>query len=211
MLSDLSQSWFFSGMLATLALAGTATVGDQPALAQTTPRPCHLLTSAQNVPEGFGAAYNLFSTAKELLLNITCSSFSNATLTVGDGQNTLYVYRLGYEWTGTRRRSQIALGGTNLVANDWYVGSAKATLTRTQTQLAEDNLVVAYICLWLNNSWKCGCRDSAGAESFWQLQSYNSTASSGTAPRIPELPFDIPSRAKLAASPKKIFVNYHSN
>ena len=160
MLRCVSQSSFLSAMLAACALAGTAAVGGQPAIAQTgTPpsvpslpsQPCHLLTSAQNVPDGFGAAYNLFSAAKELLLNVECGSSSNATLTVGNGQNTMYIYRFGFEWVNGGWK-QITLGGERVAASDWYVGTAKVNLTRSQAQLAEDNFVVAYTCLWNNSS-----------------------------------------------------------
>lgn len=175
-------------MLATVALAGAATVDDQPARAQTTPHPCHLLTSAQSVPEGFGAAYNVFSAAKELLLNVTCdASSSNAVLNVGNGQNTTYIYRVGYEWTGSQWK-QIAFGGKSLAGNDWYVGSAYANISRSETQLEQDNFVVAYTCLWQNKAWKCGCRDTSCTTNYWQLQVFRQTASGeeGIAAQYPE-------------------------
>jgi hypothetical protein len=162
----------FSLCLGTvLALAGMATADSQPALAQPSSQPCHLLTSTQSIPPGVGAAYNLFSAARELLLDVECGVSSDATLTVGNGQDTTYVYRLAYEWVNGAWR-QIALGGQQLVANEWYIGTARANLSRSQAQLAEDNFVVAYTCLWQDNSWKCGCRDTACATNYWQLQAF---------------------------------------
>jgi hypothetical protein len=184
MLRDLVHAWRFSGMLLVLALAGTGTVADQPALAQTgapspspgsTSHPCHLLTSAQSVPDGHGAAYNVFSVAKELLLEVECGSSSNATLTVGNGQNTTYIYRVAYEWINGAWK-EIALSGPERAASDWYVGTATANLMRSQAQLAGDNFVVAYTCLWQNNAWKCGCRDSSCSQAYWQLQAFASSS-----------------------------------
>jgi hypothetical protein len=174
-----SHAWFFSGALAIFALAGTATLSDRAALAQTDSHACHLLTSAESIPQGFGAAYNLFSAAKEPLVKVDCGSSSDAVLTVGDGQQNMYVYRFGYEWTGTQW-SQIALNGSQRIANDWYLGSAKANLSRSQIQLAEDNFVVTYSCLWHQNAWKCGCRDQSCTSNHWQLQAFRqATPSSG--------------------------------
>jgi Chondroitinase B len=180
MLRDLIHAWRFSGMLSALALAGAGSIADQPVLAQTgapspppgSPSPpCHLLTSAQSVPDGHGAAYNVFSAAKELLLAVECGSSSNATLTVGNGQNTTYIYRVAYEWIDGGWK-EIALRGSQPTARDWYVGTAIANLSRSQAQLAEDNFVVAYTCLFHNNAWKCGCRNSNCTQNYWQLQAF---------------------------------------
>jgi hypothetical protein len=135
------------------------------------PGPCHLLTAAQSVPQGFGAAYNPFSPSEELLLNVECGSASDATLTVGNGQSTTYVYRLGYEWENGGWK-QIDLGGSQIAAQDWFVGSVKANLFRSKEQLADDNFFVAYICLWQNNGWRCGCRDRDCIQSYWQMQMF---------------------------------------
>ena len=189
MLRDLVHAWCFSGMLSVLALAGAGTVADQPALAQTgapspslgsPSHPCHLLTSAQSVPDGHGAAYDVFSAAKELLLGVECGSSSNATLTVGNGRNTTYIYRVAYEWINGAWK-EIALSGSQRAASDWYEGTATADLMRSQAQLAEDNFVVAYTCLWQNNAWECGCRDSSCSQNYWQLQAFafSSGGSSG--------------------------------
>jgi hypothetical protein len=29
---------------------------------------------------------------------------------------------------------------------------------------------VGYTCHWTGSAWKCGCRDAACTQSFWQLQ-----------------------------------------
>jgi hypothetical protein len=177
MVRYLAQPSFLSGLLAISTLAWMAPVGDQPALAQTGPHSCSLLTSAQSTPQGFGAVYNLFSAARELLLNVECGSSSSATLTVGNGQQTLYIYRFAYEWIDNQWK-QIALSGSQLAGNEWYIGTASASLFRSQQQLSENNFVVAYTCSWVNNTWKCGCRDQHCSTNFWQLQGFTQRASS---------------------------------
>ena len=51
---------------------------------------CHLLTSANTTPTGYGASYNPLTTAKELLMNVLCQSTS-ATITLGKNSNTIYL------------------------------------------------------------------------------------------------------------------------
>jgi hypothetical protein len=129
---------------------------------------CHLLTSANPVPQRFGAAYNLFSSA--VLVTVDCGPASDAILQVGDGQNTLYIYNTGYEWDGSILR-QLVLDGP-IPNGDWYVGSAVTSLIRSEAEQAEDNFVLAYTCFWNGSQWKCGCRDEACTTNYWQLQAF---------------------------------------
>jgi hypothetical protein len=32
--------------------------------------------------------------------------------------------------------------------------------------------LLAYLCTWTRTNWKCGCRDSACTQSYWQIQSW---------------------------------------
>jgi hypothetical protein len=32
--------------------------------------------------------------------------------------------------------------------------------------------LLAYLCTWIGSGWKCGCRDSACMQSYWQIQSF---------------------------------------
>ena len=144
--------------------------------------PCHLLTSADPIPEDFGAAYNLFSPTKELLLEVDCGPASDITLQVGQGEDSLYIYKTAYEWTGSSWR-KLALSGQEVVG-DWYLGSAATNLTPSEAQLAEDNFVVAYTCVRDGSRWKCGCRDASCSTSHWQLQAF--TYASGSADGGPD-------------------------
>ena len=155
-----------NGLLGLLSLLVFALV-PSTASAQS---PCHLLTSADPIPQNFGAAYNLFSPTKELLLRVDCGPASTATLQVGHGEDRLYIYKTAYEWTGSSWR-KLALSGQNLVG-DWYLGSAATNLIPSEAQLAEENYVVAYTCLRSGSEWKCGCRDTSCSRNHWQLQAF---------------------------------------
>ena len=45
-------------------------------------------------------------------------------------------------------------------------------LSLTSTELANPSHVLGYICTWQTSQWKCGCRDSACTQSYWQIQSF---------------------------------------
>lgn len=131
---------------------------------------CNLLDSSRAVPAGYGAAYNVFSSAKELLVSVSCTS-SQATLTAGSGAENQYVYRLGYTYRNNQWH-QIPLTGSNLLGGAWYVGQASARLPQTAAELEQNNFAAAYVCQWINGVWRCGCRDSACAQGLWQLQGF---------------------------------------
>ncbi|MDP2669008.1 MAG: hypothetical protein Q8P07_04210, partial [bacterium] len=54
----------------------------------------NLLNSSLAVPANFGASFNWFSSAKELLLQASCGS-GGSFVTVGSGSNTQYIYKTG--------------------------------------------------------------------------------------------------------------------
>jgi hypothetical protein len=105
-------------------------------LAATAQPSCNLLTSADPVPPVFGAAYNVLTLERELLLSVQCGPAADAMLVAGNGQDTLYIYKTAYEWTGSQWR-KVTLSGHNR-AGDWYIGSATANLMRSETHLLED-------------------------------------------------------------------------
>jgi hypothetical protein len=96
------------------------------------------------------------------------------TLYAGSGRPEQYVYRYGHEWTGMEWQRLELLGPSIPRTTDWFLGEASAELSRTPAQLSQDNFVVAYVCTWIESErkWKCGCRDSACTQSFWQLQNF---------------------------------------
>jgi hypothetical protein len=59
----------------------------------------------------------------------------------------------------------------SLIAGAWYPKTAQTTLTgldlTTTTPYA-----LGYLCTWQTSQWKCGCRDNACAQSYWQIRSF---------------------------------------
>jgi hypothetical protein len=59
----------------------------------------------------------------------------------------------------------------SLISNAWYPKTAQTTLTGldlTNTM----HYALGYICTWNGSQWKCGCRDAACTQSYWQIQSF---------------------------------------
>lgn len=142
----------------------------------TAPAFCHLYNSFRpgpngSIAEGLGAASNLFSAAKEVLLKATCSS-SSAEFRVGNGSHTEYLYNKGYFWTGIKwQRINFQCKG-EVIQNTWCVGTATYIQKLVSNQLRRTQYYVAYVCTWTGTQWKCGCRDQTCAQRYWNLQAF---------------------------------------
>lgn len=131
------------------------------------------------VPALYGAAFNLFSTGMETILNVACQPFDIAVmLTTGTVVGTQYVYKTGYYWNGGGW-FPITYTGTPMAGNpDWFI--APATTTAPASELGEYHggsitFTVAYTCQVIAAQMKCGCYDVACAGTSanrWQLQSF---------------------------------------
>ena len=139
---------------------------------------CHLLDSSKPVPNGWGAAYNPLSPQKELLVSVSCD-VQTATFNLGNNQQTTYIYHQGYlKPGGATTWIPVTFSGSNIQANAWY--PAKATYFRAfnPNELSQTGQFAAYMCHWTGypdkggGGWKCGCRDSACATPYWQLQEF---------------------------------------
>jgi Right handed beta helix region len=140
----------------------------------TPPPPPPASTSCQNlwnstlaVPSGFGASFNLFDSAKELLINVLCSG-SGETVNVGNSSSLEYIYNQGYSWSGTNW-TPYTYSCSNLVSSTWCVGNASASLSLDP---ATKQSVLAYICDWNGTQWNCGCHDSSCTTNYWNLQQF---------------------------------------
>ena len=128
------------------------------------PAACTLLyPSSSTPPSGFGASWNLFSTAKELLLGATCSG-SNLNVVAGNNQPTTFIHKIGYYWDGTAWQSYAFSG--SVPNGDWFQNAAQATIPKIGI-----SHFLAYTCQYISESWKCGCADTVCNTSYWQLQS----------------------------------------
>jgi hypothetical protein len=128
--------------------------------------PCHSLDAAQPVPAGYGAAYNVHSLQKELLITARCEADRTDT-ELGSGNALTYVYHSGWYWNGGRWVQQSYACEGEKVANAWCAGKAKGVVP------AGAAWFVGYTCFWNGSAWKCGCRDAACSQSYWQLQGVN--------------------------------------
>jgi hypothetical protein len=126
----------------------------------------HTLDARQPVPEGFGAAFDVFSDQKELLLRATRTP-EDTRITVGYNNEHTYIYHLGHQWINNQWE-QIELQCIGEKRNIWCIGEAIGVISSQSAGF------IAYTCRWKGNiidgSWGCGCRDQQCAQPFWQLQ-----------------------------------------
>ena len=129
----------------------------------------NLWNSTLAVPANFGASFNWFSNAKELLMNVYCSG-STATANVGNGSSVQYIYKTGYTWSNNQWTSFNYSGQNMDAGGNWFIGSANKSLGTLD--LTQKQSVLAYICEWNGTSWKCGCNTSACTTNHWNLQQF---------------------------------------
>jgi len=139
-----------------------------------TPASCSQYTPSTTIPTGFASPYDVVSSPNTNLMNVTCLNLTDARLDLGKGDPLQYIYNQGYLFkTGGSAWNPIPYTSTeSLIAGAWYPKSATATVSLTQTELANPSYHLAYICSWTGTNWKCGCRDSACTQSYWMIQSF---------------------------------------
>jgi hypothetical protein len=150
------------------ALATVATPTPTP-----TPTACHQFTPTSLIPAGFGSPYDVLSTPTTNLMNVTCD-VSSARVDLGKNDPLQYIYNTGYLFKtgGTNWTPFSHSSAESLIAGAWYPKTATATLSLTSTELSQDSYVLSYMCNWTGSGWKCGCRDSACTQSYWQIQQF---------------------------------------
>lgn len=130
---------------------------------------CSELTSNDEVPEKYGAAYRVFSSTKSLLLKATCND-DTVGFETGNSSEDTYVYKTAYLYsTEDKSWNDFTFDcETEDDSGNWCIG--KGTTEFQNDDLEEKNYVAAFTCEWRDNEWKCGCKDSTCSESYWQLQ-----------------------------------------
>jgi hypothetical protein len=141
--------------------------------------PCSLAytsTSSNVTPNGFGAAYNLFSTNKELVVSVDCSH-DTPLLTVGSNLSSQYIYDQGYIYTSGDWQPLSLVSPNAPVFPSWFLQSA--TISLPSLDLSTWQYVVGYVCNWIPSTgsgqagtWKCGCANATCATGYWQLQAF---------------------------------------
>ncbi len=138
--------------------------------------PCHERFDNNTItPAKYGAAYNVFSGAKELLLNLSCDgpgSDVSFSINTPDTSTPKYVYKNGYRWNGgswvpfTFEGIPVPGSGGN-----WLRMGATTTIRNADLRPSPAyTFFAAYTCTFANSSWNCGCRDTFCTVHFWQLQ-----------------------------------------
>ncbi len=136
---------------------------------------CNSYTNTTTTPAGYGVAYNIFSTAKELILNVLCGGTNTqVTFSAGNGQPTTYVWHQAYYTKNARDWVPINLtGATTAGGGLWIIGKGERIESMTTAEQQTQNFFAAYVCvLYQNSSWKCGCQDNVCAVSSWNLQGF---------------------------------------
>jgi hypothetical protein len=127
-------------------------------------------TRSQAVQAGFGAAHNVLSAEGELLVRAASCRAGQVEWLMGSGSRNQYVYKDGYAWNG-HSWEEFRLSGPE-ASGEWFVGQAWARRVLSEPQLNNVRFFVAFICHWTGSQWKCGCRDEACRQPFWQLQAF---------------------------------------
>jgi hypothetical protein len=136
-----------------------------PAASSTPSSPCTLTHPSGSTPQsGFGASWNHFTSAKELLLSATCSE-ANLDVVAGNTDSSTYIYKLGYRWVNGAWQAFTFSGSTP--TGDWFQKSASASIPKLS---GTTTYFVGYTCQRINGAWKCGCSDASCATPKWQLQ-----------------------------------------
>lgn len=117
----------------------------------------------------YAPAWDVFDALHRLLISTTCPTSGNdITITVGRGDAHQVVSKNAYAFeNGTWH--PITLSGTAF-ADGWLLGSGTASYSAIAT--TGPMFIAAYACTYMNDAWKCGCRDQTCALSYWQLQAY---------------------------------------
>jgi hypothetical protein len=137
------------------------------------PAACSLYTPSTTIPTGYASPYDVVSSPNTNLMNATCD-ITSARLDLGKGDPLQYIYNQGYLFK-TGGSAWTPLSYTSIessIAGAWYPKTATANISLTQTELANPNYNLAYICSWVGSAWKCGCRDASCTQSYWQIQSF---------------------------------------
>ena len=131
----------------------------------------NLMDSTTDILPNFGASYNVFDTEKKLVVKGE-EQDSKINIVAGNNLSNQYIWETGYisrnnvwqSFTYTKDSSHEAL------YSKWITGQARAIPDITPTEMNNGVYVLAYICNYINNDWKCGCKDQACTERYWSLQ-----------------------------------------
>ncbi len=145
---------------------------------------CHQFKEAAEFPEtdDFGSPFNPFSEALENMIVVICNA-PNSTVQIGYGQQNQYIFEDAYVWRN-HAWQRFNLSGP-VKDRTWFVGKASGNFATTETELAQANYVVSYICHYTNELWRCGCKNQNDCRpSRWNLQEFSGPPVGATGPQV---------------------------
>ena len=153
------------------------------------PVDCNFYNNTKAIPDGFGAAYNTVSSARELVLDIACDRAEReARVEITANGQYVYVFNTAHTATpGSAAWTPVTLNGTSVLdpetnePTNWLDKTGEATISHTTGEIDEDLYLISYVCVWDGNNWECGCNgNSSCSPGQWRLQRYNFPPESGS-------------------------------
>lgn len=145
-----------------------------PATPVPTPTPgqtgCHIIRSQTQMAgsTAFGVPFNPFDPS-EMIMTATCLG-NQVAASAGSGKPTNFIFRQGYVFTGGNWQP-FAYNSTTAASADWFTEKAVANLSQAYTP-GNPTYFLAFVCLRVNNEWKCGCSDQACQQAKWNIQAF---------------------------------------
>jgi hypothetical protein len=137
---------------------------------------CTVYSPSSGVPQGFASPYNVVNNPNQNMMNISCLANKTQTISLGNGSQLTYIYKLGYALRNGAWQ-QVNYTGSSLLYNNWYAANATGSLNLTSTELSQGIYILSYQCQWTGTQWKCGCITSAcnanttpKSGGMWQIQ-----------------------------------------
>lgn len=119
----------------------------------------------------FGAAWNIAENQQEYLIQASDCTNGNAVVTYGSNKPTQFIYRQSFVWSGQQWQSVTLTSPNAILADNWFPQTATGRIATTSNPA----FVIGYVCQYVQNTWKCGCKDATCAQPFWQLQGVSSS------------------------------------
>jgi hypothetical protein len=140
---------------------------------------CSTVTLASTLPAGFGSPMNFFTNPMEQVLQAYCDpsgppqATHYAFVQKPASIQYHYTYVLGYQWNKAAQQwvSFNFACAQPLIGSLWCPSNATKQLDVGYVT-PPNSYYIAHTCSYVNNQWKCGCRDAACATPYWQLQRF---------------------------------------
>ena len=133
---------------------------------------CQLINTPADFPAevSYAPPYNIFAPGNPLWMQAECfGDYANITIE-NPSQTPQYVYGEGYQYLNDAWQQLSYTGDSNTV-DGWLDNTAQTAIT---TPAGVTTYVLAFICTWEGSAWKCGCQDTACAQSYWNAQAVQS-------------------------------------